>query len=505
MHTQNRRELQRKQLRVQNAEKTPRSGLRNCRRTCSVQSNCRCSKPPLSKLVKKHICRYHSGMKVMVVGSGGREHAICWALAKSPRVDTVVCVPGNGGTAYEAKCVNLDPDAYGCPPQQGELERFVYIAKQEGCTLAVIGPEAPLAAGLADMLEEAGIPAVGPRKQAAQLEASKDAAKRFMKKYGVSCAKSESFCDPAQAHKYIDEQGAPIVIKADGLAAGKGVIVAKTTEEAHAAIRDFMEKDTLGGAGATVIIEEYLTGTEISMFAAVCAAPHLTKAARSCITPLIYARDHKRLNDGAQGPNTGGMGAVCPLTDITKRQYDDFIRYIYMPTFAGIVSEGYDYRGFLFFGLMLTKDGPKLLEYNVRLGDPETQALLPLLDSDFAELCEGLAGGKLGDCDVSWKQGFVCAPVAVSGGYPGSYEKGKRISIDNSRYDAEHVKIFIAGAKAADGGRLETSGGRVLSAAAYGTTAQEARSRAYEALGAVLFDGMFYRRDIGLPGAADST
>ena len=489
-------------LRVQ-AQKPPRGELQE--KYAPVQ-NRRCSlERSFSKLVKKHICRYHSGMKVMVVGSGGREHAISWALAKSPRVDTVVCVPGNGGTAYETKCVNIDPAAYSCPPQLGELERYVYIATQEGCALAVIGPEAPLAAGLADMLEDAGIPAVGPRKQAAQLEASKDAAKQFMKKYGIACAKSESFRDPEQAHKYIDEQGAPIVIKADGLAAGKGVVVAKTSDEAHAAVRDFMERGSLGSAGATVIIEEYLTGTEISMFAAVCAAPKLTDAARSCITPLMYARDHKRLHDGAQGPNTGGMGAVAPLTDITARQYDDFIQYIYMPTFAGIVAEGWDYRGFLFFGLMLTKDGPKLLEYNVRLGDPETQALLPLLDSDFAELCEGIAGGKLGDCGVSWKQGFVCAPVAVSGGYPGSYQTGKRISIDESCYDTEHVKIFIAGARAADGGQLETSGGRVLAAAAYGAAPQEARSRAYEALGAVLFDGMFYRRDIGLPGAADST
>ena len=351
-------------LRVQ-AQKPPRGELQE--KYAPVQ-NRRCSlERSFSKLVKKHICRYHSGMKVMVVGSGGREHAISWALAKSPRVDTVVCVPGNGGTAYETKCVNIDPAAYSCPPQLGELERYVYIATQEGCALAVIGPEAPLAAGLADMLEDAGIPAVGPRKQAAQLEASKDAAKQFMKKYGIACAKSESFRDPEQAHKYIDEQGAPIVIKADGLAAGKGVVVAKTADEAHAAVRDFMERGSLGSAGATVIIEEYLTGTEISMFAAVCAAPKLTDAARSCITPLMYARDHKRLHDGAQGPNTGGMGAVAPLTDITARQYDDFIQYIYMPTFAGIVAEGWDYRGFLFFGLMLTKDGPKLLEYNVRL------------------------------------------------------------------------------------------------------------------------------------------
>lgn len=449
-------------------------------------------------------------MKVIVVGNGGREHAIAWKLSQSSSVEEVICVPGNGGTAFEHKCRNVSFSD--CPYLCGASgnEAYVKIALENKCSLAVIGPENPLAEGLADAFWDAGIPAVGAKHDAAQLEASKDCAKEFMHTHGVACAKSRTFTSKDEALAYIHEQGAPIVIKADGLAAGKGVVVAKTEQEAANAIEELMSGSLAGDAGKKLVIEEYLRGTEISILAAVCVTPELAGQGKACIVPFVSARDHKRLCDGAKGPNTGGMGAVAPVSDVTDEITAQFKSTVLEPTLKGLIAENYDYRGFIFFGLMLTKDGPKCLEYNVRLGDPETQAVLPLMDCDFAALCTSIADGTLHSFNLNWKSGFVVAPVAVSGGYPRSYKKGCGISIDEKRMQESGAKLFIAGAMEnrrhnSGGEKLVTSGGRVLACSAHGDTFDDAWQKAYRAMDCIQFDAMFYRKDIGLPGAAESS
>lgn len=445
----------------------------------------------------------------MVVGSGGREHTIAWKLAQSSSVDEVICVPGNGGTASENKCRNI-------PLKQDYItdgaNPYVEIAKHEGVTFAVIGPEDPLAAGIADAFWNSGIPCVGPKSAGAQLEASKDLAKEFMAKYNVACPASKTFTDEKSAHDYIDQHGAPIVIKADGLAAGKGVVVAATAAQAHDAVKDLMIDGRVGNAGSKLVIEDYLEGVEISILAAVSVTPDFTKNGQSTIVPFTPARDHKRLFDGAKGPNTGGMGAVTPLDDVTPEIMAKFNSDILEPTLKGLMAEGFDYRGFIFFGVMITKDGPKLLEYNVRLGDPETQVVLPMMDFDFAEMCKAIMDGKLKDFNFAWKKGYAVAPVAVSGGYPNAYKKGIPISINASAESMKGCKIFIAGAiedRRANGAKgkelsLITSGGRVLASCAQAATFDEAWNNAYALMKQISFEGMFYRKDIGLPGAAES-
>lgn len=449
-------------------------------------------------------------MKALVIGSGGREHAICWALAKSPSVTEIICVPGNGGTALESKCRNINPAEHASTQNMSLENACVAIALEEKCDFVVVGPEEPLAKGVADSLWDAGIPVVGPKSQGAALESSKDLAKEFMQRHGVACGESKTFVDEAAACAYVQERGAPIVVKADGLAAGKGVVVAATTKEALEAIHRFMGQKTLGKAGDKLVLEEYLQGVEISILAAVAVSPELAKAGRAAIVPFVPARDHKRLLDGARGPNTGGMGAVAPVSDLTSEQLEAFHQSILQPTLQGMIAEGMDYRGFIFFGLMLTAQGPKLLEYNVRLGDPETQAVLPLMDFDFAQLCRSITDGSLKDFPFHWKPGFVCAPVAVSGGYPEAYKKGMRISLPQQMADGS--KVFVAGATVVGGSpdlggqdrQLVTSGGRVLATAAYGDSFQDAWKAAYTMMEQVDFEGIFYRKDIGLPGAAES-
>ena len=437
-------------------------------------------------------------MKALVIGSGGREHAIAWALAKSDKIEEVLCAPGNGGTALEKKCRNL-------PIPVKNLEEIVQAAKRELAghpgSFAVVGPENPLAEGAADKLNEAGIPAVGAGKAAATLEASKDAAKSFMQKYGVACAKSETFANADDALAAIEKGPFPLVVKADGLAAGKGVVVAADKETAAAAIRAFMVEGELGGAGKKIVLEEYLEGEELSILAAVSVKKGDAKNAS--VAPFIPARDHKRLLEGGEGPNTGGMGAIAPVPGLPDNTLRLFNETILAPTLEGLKAEGLDYRGFLFFGLMLTKEGLKLLEYNVRLGDPETQAVLPLADFDFAELCLAILGGRLAEFPLKWKPGFACAPVAVSAGYPGAYQTGKPIAISGLGVEAVEAKLFIAGAECQDGS-LFTSGGRVLACAGLGATLEDAQKTAYQALSCVSFDGMFFRADIGAPNAAAS-
>ncbi len=446
-------------------------------------------------------------MKIAVIGSGGREHAISWALAKSDKVSQVICIPGNGGTAQEAKCTNINPSE--CDYAEGltGIDAMVQVCVYEKVDFVVVGPEDPLALGISEQLWNCGIPVVGPKAKGAELEASKDVAKTFMQKYGVACAESKTFTNAKEAHDYVAQKGAPIVIKADGLAAGKGVVVALTEKDAQEAITSFMEDGKLGEAGKSLVIEEYLSGVEISILAAVSVAPNdkcgLTYGDNVIIVPFVTARDHKRLLDGAKGPNTGGMGAIAPVQDVTSEQLADFEKNILQPTLKGMIEEKMDYRGFIFFGLMLTKDGPKLLEYNVRLGDPETQAVLPLMDFDFADMCKAIINGTLKDFEFKWKKGFSCAPVAVSGGYPEGYKKGFEISIDKEVVEKLGTKVFIAGGIIKDD-KLVTSGGRVLAASSFGETFEQAWQNSYKALEAISFTDIFYRKDIGLPGAAES-
>lgn len=444
-------------------------------------------------------------MNIIVVGSGGREHTICWKLSLSSLVDKIIVVPGNGGTAHENKCVNVNPK--NCDYISENENPYVAIAKHENCRMAVIGPEDPLAEGLADEFWKADIPCVGPKKAGAQLEASKDLSKNFMKKYGVACAASETFVNKDAAIEYIKKHGAPIVIKADGLAAGKGVVVAATEDEAVAAVEDLMENGRVGSAGKKLVIEDYLEGVEISVLAAVSVTPEYAVSGKATIVPFLPARDHKRLMDGAKGPNTGGMGAICPLDDVTEATMNQFNKDILEPTLNGLIKEKFDYRGFIFFGVMLTSKGPKLLEYNVRLGDPETQAVLPLMDFDFAQMCTAILSGNLNSFNFNWKPGYQVAPVIVSGGYPAAYKKGCEITINQPLLKASSAKIFVAGAVTGNrqgNDNLLTSGGRVLACSAYGSTFKEAWEKAYQGISAVKFENSFFRKDIGLPGAAES-
>ena len=435
-------------------------------------------------------------MKVLIIGSGGREHALAWKLAQSEKIEKIYVAPGNGGTATEEKTENLpSPDPCSEKGQKALLE----FAQSENIDLTVVGPEAPLAAGIADKFRAAGLAIVGPGEKAAWLETSKAYAKSFMAKHGVRTAKSKNFTSLDEALKYAEKQTLPLVIKADGLASGKGVVIAATLDEAKKTLSAFMNEGILGDAGKSVIIEEYIEGPEVSVLAAVSVTP---SGGKTCvIKPFLPARDHKRRFEGAQGPNTGGMGAVAPVTDFVSALQKDFARSILAPTLKGMEAEKMDYRGFIFFGLIVRGGECYLLEYNARLGDPETQAVLPLMDSDFAELCMAIADGTLSEVSIGWKNGAVCAPVVAAEGYPGPVRSGDPIAINTMRLENAGAKLFIAGAQRAGGGHLgsglRTSGGRVLSVSALGEDADDAFEKAYEALRFVDFEGMVYRKDIG--------
>jgi phosphoribosylamine--glycine ligase len=389
---------------------------------------------------------------------------------------------------------------------------LIEFVRKEGIELTVVGPEAPLAAGIVDRFRAEGLAIVGPGQKAARLETSKVYAKSFMEKYGVRTASSKNFTRMTDALEYAEKhfgkgqkkggeknaaETAPLVIKADGLAAGKGVVIAADPDEARKTLRAFMKDGVLGEAGKSVIIEEYLEGLEVSVLAAVSVRP----GQKGVIKPFVPARDHKRRFEGGLGPNTGGMGAIAPVPDFTPALRKDFETAILAPTLKGIEAEKMDYRGFIFFGLIFGNGRCYLLEYNARLGDPETQAVLPLMDSDLAELSEAILNGTLSGFPIAWKKGAVCAPVVAADGYPGPIRKGDSIAVNLGSLKKTGAELFIAGAVRGPGGALgsglRTSGGRVLAGSALGSDAEDARKRAYEALRFVSFEGMVYRRDIG--------
>ena len=416
-------------------------------------------------------------MKILVIGSGGREHALAWKLAQSPRMQKVYVAPGNGGTARDPDLENV--------PLTGVAE-LVEFAKRENVYLTVVGPEAPLAEGVVDAFRAAGLKIFGPMKAAAQLEASKDFAKAFMVRHNIPTAKYQTFTDAAQAHAYVEAEGAPIVIKADGLAAGKGVVVAQTLAEAHAAIDDMLAGNKLGAAGARVVIEECLFGEEAS-FIVMVDGEH--------VLPLASSQDHKRLLDGDAGPNTGGMGAYSPAPVGTPEMHARIMREVINPSVAGMAKDGVPYTGFLYAGVMVGEDGRiKVLEFNCRMGDPETQPIMMRLKSDLVTLVEHAIDGKLDKVEAEWDRRTALAVVLAAANYPDSPRKGD--VIDGLPKDEEDLHVFHAGTQLLDG-KPVTSGGRVLAVTALGDSVKMAQKRAYEAVAQIRFAGMQYRKDIG--------
>jgi len=422
-------------------------------------------------------------MKVLVVGSGGREHALCWALAASPVVSELLCAPGSDAIAREARCPPLAVD---------DIEGLVRCCRDERVELVVPGPELPLVLGLVDRLEDAGISACGPSAAAARLEGSKAFAKEFCARHGIPTARHRSFtrAEAAAARAYVAAVGAPIVIKADGLAAGKGVTVATTIAEAERAL-DEAFGGAFGAAGSTVVVEECLTGAEASLFALVDGEHALM---------FGTAQDHKRVGEGDVGPNTGGMGAFAPAPALTPALTERAMAEIVRPAVAGMAAEGSPYRGVLYAGLMLTADGPKLIEFNVRMGDPECQALLPRLMTDLGQLLLGAAEGALGHMDLRWYPEPALTVVLAAKGYPGAYDRGDEIRGLEAAAALEGVTIFHAGTRIADG-RVLADGGRVLNVTATGATLAQARARAYAAIDRIDWPGGFCRRDIGARAA----
>lgn len=417
-------------------------------------------------------------MKVLVIGGGGREHAVCMKLKESKLVDELLCAPGNAGIAQMAKCV---PGV-----KATDVEAIVKLAKDEQVDFVCVTPDDPLALGCVDALEAAGIAAFGPSAYAAQMESSKIFSKNLMKKYGIPTAASETFEDMDEALAYLDTQKAPIVVKADGLALGKGVIVAQTMEEAKAAVVDMMQGGRFGKSGARVLIEECMFGREVTVL---CFCDGKT------IVPMRASQDHKRVFDGDRGPNTGGMGAFAPSPLYTEELAKRTMEEILVPTLQAMNAEGFTFKGVLYVGLMLTEQGPKVVEYNARFGDPETQAVLPLLDSDLMEIMMAVREQRLSELDIRWKNQAAACIVLASGGYPGAYESGKTITGLQEAAQAGAI-VYHAGTKRS-GEDFVTAGGRVLGVTALGDTLKEAVDSAYAAARNIHFDGVHMRSDIG--------
>lgn len=416
-------------------------------------------------------------MKILVVGSGGREHAMAWRIAEAPRIHKVFVAPGNGGTAIEDKLENVNIT---------DIAALADFAEKEGVHLTVVGPEAPLAAGIVDLFRKRGLRIFGPTQQAAQLESSKDYAKAFMKRHGIPTAEYETFTDAEKAHEYINRKGAPIVIKADGLAAGKGVVVAMNAEEAHQAIDDMMLSNSMGVAGARVVIEEFLEGEEASFIVMVDGTNAL---------PMASSQDHKRLLDGDQGPNTGGMGAYSPAPVVTPTIHARVMREVINPTIAGMKKDGLVYTGFLYAGLMIDGRGDlKVLEFNCRMGDPETQPIMMRLKSDFVELLDHAIDGTLNKIDAEWDRRTALGVVLAAKNYPATPQTGDAIALRAN--NSTEAVVFHAGTVEKEGEVL-TAGGRVLCATALGESIRLAQAKAYELVSTVQFEGMQFRTDIG--------
>lgn len=418
-------------------------------------------------------------MKVLVVGSGGREHAVIRKLAENPEIDRIFCAPGNGGISVQAQLVEI---------KATDVEGMVAFAKKEGIDFVVVTPDDPLVLGMADAMEEAGIPAFGPSKKAAQIEGSKVFAKNLMKKYGIPTAKYEVFDDPSKVIAYIERENQfPAVIKADGLALGKGVVIARNLAEAKEAVHSIMEDKIFGKSGNQVVVEEFLTGKEVSVLA-------FTDS--HTISPMISSMDHKRVYDNDEGPNTGGMGTIAPSPYYTPKVAKRCMEEIFLPTMEAMKKEGRPFKGCLYFGLILTERGPKVIEYNCRFGDPETQVVLPLLKTDLFTIMRAVRDERLGEVDIQWSTGAAACVVLASGGYPKKYETGLPIEGLDENGGHSGVIVYHAGTKKQDG-RFLTAGGRVLGVTGLGETLPQALEKAYGAVREITFKNAHYRTDIG--------
>ncbi|MDY3930932.1 MAG: phosphoribosylamine--glycine ligase [Erysipelotrichaceae bacterium] len=418
-------------------------------------------------------------MKVLVVGSGGREHAVIRALSKNKSIDEIVCAPGNGGIASLATCVNITAT---------DVDGMVDYAKNNGVDFCVVTPDDPLALGMVDAMEAAGIPSFGPNKKAAQIEASKVFAKGLMKKYGIPTAAYEVFTDPADVLAYLQKRNTwPAVIKADGLALGKGVLIAQNEEEAKAAVKELMVDKKFGASGNEVVVEEFMEGPEVSV---------LSFTDGHVIVPMVSSMDHKRADDGDKGLNTGGMGTIAPSPVYTPKIAKECMEKIFAPTMHAMNKEGRTFKGVLYFGLMLTKDGPKVVEYNCRFGDPETQVVLPLLKSDLFTIMRAVHDEKLADLDIEWSDEAAACIMEASGGYPESYKKGYEIHGLDENGQHPGVYVYHSGTKK-ENGKFYTNGGRVLGIMATGSDLKEALAKAYAAVDEIGFENMHYRHDIG--------
>ncbi len=417
-------------------------------------------------------------MDVLVIGGGGREHAIVWAFKKSPKVNKIYALPGNAGIEEIAECENISVM---------DFENILkFLEAHKNIDLVFVAPDDPLAGGLVDFLEDKGYRVFGPRKNAAIIEGSKSFAKKLMKKYGIPTASYEEFTDYEKALSYVEKQKCPIVIKADGLALGKGVIIAENIDEAKQALYDMMVNETFKEAGKKVIIEEFLKGKEVTV---------LSFCDGKTIIPMVSSQDHKRAYDNDEGLNTGGMGTFSPSQCYTKQMEDYVYNNIMLKTVDAMNKEGRTFKGVLYFGLMITDDGVKVLEYNARFGDPETQVILPRLDSDFTDIVLSVIEGKLDKADIRWKKESAVCVILASGGYPKNYKKGFEIKIGDIDKD---ILLFHAGTKKGEGGKLLTNGGRVIGVTALGSNIDEARKKAYKNIEKIYFENMHFRKDIGI-------